>query len=209
MHLCALSFGQKYQIVPNNKQALKLLEKSPYSYSKNNCGQHISIREPLPGGDIGERLDLGDDREIIGKLNFTKIMKIELLKEFLQFKGDTTRSNKYYFMKIKRPNSNNYTTRWTIPNVKGFTIEIEALFSFTWILTKNTPPIQPILIERMTGKQINFDRVKVNEVYDIFRKWIEANEKTDFENFKLPLEGTPYHWLGDDVDLSPYLKNRL
>lgn len=208
MNSCILSFAQIGKKAQTNKVTFNFLEKSDYSFSKNNYGQHIVIKEPLPIGDVGERLDIGDDREIIGKLKFTKAMKIELLKEFLNFQGDTTKSNKYYFMKVKQP-SNNYSTRWAIPEGKNFTIEIEALFSFTWILTKNTPPIQPVLIDRTTGKEINSDKAKVRIVYNIFKRWLKVNKRTGFKNFKLPLEGSPYRWLGDNVDLTPYLISTL
>jgi len=74
------------------------------------------------------------------------------------------------------------------------------------MLMVGLPPLQPAILERQTGKPINADRQKMDEVYAIYKKWFADNSKTDFRNMSWPLANTPYHWQGDDKDLTPYWK---
>ncbi len=93
--------------------------------------------------------------------------------------------------------------------VAGFTMQIEALYSFTRMLTQGYPPIKPMLINRSTGEELNNNAKVVSEVYDIYIKWYNENEKTGFKNITLPLTGSPYCWLGEDKGMEPFLKKSL
>lgn len=191
-----LSFGQKNG--SDHRSKLKLLEKVV-----GVDGEHIRVANFSDKQDT-IILDIEDDRKVMRELKFTKEMKIQVLKELLSFQEDTAKSNKYYFMKVKKPKTNKFSYELVIPRDKCFTIEIEALFSFTWYFTRYVPPIQPTLLDRRTGEPINCNRKKVNEVYAIYRRWLKKYKSKNFVDFKLPLEGTPYGWLGDDVDLSSH-----
>lgn len=196
--MCAfnLSFSQKNG--SDHKNKLKLLEKVG-----GVDGEHIHVINFSDRKDT-IILDIDDDRKVMRELKFTKEMKIQVLEELLNFQGDTAKSNKYYFMKVKKNKTNKFNYELTVPRDKCFTIEIEALFSFTWYFTRYVPPIRPTLFDRRTGEPINCDRKKVKDVYNIFRKWLKNYKNKNFVDFKLPLEGTPYGWLGDDVDLSSH-----
>lgn len=143
-----------------------------------------------------------DDRDIISRSKYTRDDEIKILGEYLTFRGDTSISNKQYRFKaashMVRPEG-----------INGFTIEIEALYSFTRMLTKGLPPIKPMLINRTTGEQLNTNLKVVNEVYDIYSKWYNANKKTEFKNITLPLTGSPYCWLEEDKGMEPFLKKSL
>ena len=92
------------------------------------------------------------------------------------------------------------------PDVANFTIEIEALYSFTKMLTITYSPLKPMLINRTTGEELNTNPKAVSEVYDIYEKWYDENKKTDFKNISLPLTGSPYCWLGENKGIEPFLK---
>ncbi|PWG82119.1 hypothetical protein [Pararcticibacter amylolyticus] len=141
--------------------------------------------------------DIGDDRDVFSKYRYEE--KIMILKEYLRFRGDTSISNKRYeFIAAslaKHP-----------PNYKkNFTVEIEALFSFTRMLTTGNPPLIPLLIENKTGKVINQDRKKVNEVFLVYERWLQDCIKNSFKIIDYPLNGKPYSWMGQEK-AKPYLK---
>ncbi|KAA2240674.1 hypothetical protein F0L74_31515 [Chitinophaga agrisoli] len=182
-----------------------LLHKTDLDTTAYFYGQHIDVEDRrMEIGDTSEGLYiLGsvDDRDIINSSKYSDEEKIEVLRQFLTFQGDTVRSNKGYFL---------HDIIWERPKQKEpFTIEVEALFSLTRMLTEGLPPIDPVIIERQTGKPINTDRKKMDEVYAIYKKWFADNSNTDFTDMSWPLAGTPYHWRGDDKDLRPFFKKSL
>lgn len=93
--------------------------------------------------------------------------------------------------------------------IKGFTVEIEALYSFTRMLTIGLPPIRPVLLDRATRKPVNTDARVVRKVFDIYSRWYRENLKTDFKNLTLPLTGSPYCWMGEERGMERYLKKAL
>jgi hypothetical protein len=180
-----------------NKSKLKFLYVTDLDTSKNSYGQHIEIKQVLP--DTEELIPMTiEDRDIIARSGYYRSDELTILKEYLSFEGDKRVSNKLYRFKA--------AGRMLKPDVANFTIEIEALYSFTKMLTVTYSPIKPALINRTTGEELNNNAKVVSEVYDIYIKWYKENEKTDFKNITLPLTGSPYCWLGEDKGMEPFLK---
>jgi len=180
----------------------KFLMKTRVDTAKDNYGQHIKLKQVYPKKSEGLLSNDLDDRDLIGRSNYTRTDKIKILGEYLMFQGDTAISNKKYHFKpayyMVRPEG-----------INGFTVQIEALYSFTRMLMVGYPPIKPMLIDCTTGEEVNTNPEKVKEVYDIYSKWYQENLKSDFKNIALPLDGSRYCWLGQDKDLKPYLKKSL
>lgn len=174
----------------------KFLFKSKFDTSRNLYGSHIEVREVLPVTHDLIRLDI-DDRDKISRSGYSRADCINILGEYLTFQGDTTKSNKKFMF---RPGYYLILPQDTV----GYTIQIEALFSFTWMLTQGYPPIRPTLIDRATGLHLNKDVKAIREVYDIYSSWYNENKATNFKPMKLPLEGTPYTWSGEDKGLQKF-----
>ena len=183
------------------QQATTFLYKTELDTSKSNYGIHIEVKQVLP--DTKELIPMSiDDRDIIGRSKYTRDEQIKILGEYLTFRGDTNISNKQYRFKA--------ASHMVHPEGGiGFTVQVEALYSFTRMLTQGLPPIKPALINRVTGEQLNTNAKAVSEVYEIYIKWYNENKKTDFKNITLPLSGSPYCWLGEDKSMEPFLKKSL
>jgi hypothetical protein len=179
----------------------EFLNKTELDTSKDNYGIHIEVKQILP--DTKEMIPMSiDDRDIIGRSKYSRDERIKILGEYLTFRGDTIASNKKYHFKAAH--------HMVLPEgIVGFTVEIEALYSFTRMLTVGYAPIKPMLIDCNTGEEVNTHQEKVNEVYDIYSKWYQENLKSDFKSITLPLSGSRYCWIGQDKDLKPYLKKSL
>jgi hypothetical protein len=192
---CSRSMSQTQQ-----QQERQFLYKSKFDTSKGFYETHINVKQIMPAT-ADDRIISNeiDDRDIISRSKYTRGDEIKILKEYLTFRGDTSTSNKHYRFKAA-----SYMIR--PEGIKGFTVEIEALYSFTRMLTQGLPPIKPMLINRTTGEELNNNRKVVSEVYDIYIKWYNENTKTDFKNITLPLTGSPYCWLGEDKGMEPFLK---
>ena len=173
------------------------LYKTEVDTSHTNFGQHIEIKQILP--DTKDLIPMSiDDRDIIARSGYDLQEEIVILGEYLAFQGDTNKSNKRYHFKA--------AYHMTYPqDVNGFTIQIEALYSFTRMLMAGYPPIQPMLIDRKTGKELNSNPEAVEAVYKIYIDWYENNIKTGFKNMTLPLTGTAFAWRGEDKGLTPFL----
>jgi len=179
----------------------RFLEKTNLVNIPQIYGQHIRIVDDLvlKENKFEERID---DRDIL--MRFSKKEKIMILEEYLTFENDTTQSNKYYYFRKKI-----YGGEWVIPKAKNFTIQIEALFSFTKMLTKRDAPLFPVLIERETGVEINGNVDKMKQVYSIYREWLRQNKYNDFEKIELPLKNSPYRWSGEDCNIKEYILETL
>ncbi len=191
--------GCRSQVPAVTKETtLKFLYKTKLDTAKENYGEHIEVRHDLPDSKEFILLSI-DDRDIMSRAEYSFNEKIKVLYEFLSFRYDTMASNKKYIFTgashMVRPQG-----------IEGFTIQIEALYSFTRMLTIGYPPIMPMLINRKTSEELNKNTKAVNEIYDIYLKWYNDNKKTDFKNISLPLTGSPYCWLGEDKGIEPYLK---
>jgi hypothetical protein len=177
------------------------LYKTEVDTSKSNYGLHIEVKQILP--ETKDLIPMSiDDRDIIGRSKYSKDDRIKILGEYLTFRGDTAISNKKYHFKaahhMVRPEG-----------ISVFTIQVEALYSFTRMLMIGYPPIKPALIDCTTGEEVNANPEKVNEVYDIYSRWYQENLKSGFTSISLPLLSSRYCWLGQDKDLRPYLKKSL
>ena len=173
------------------------LYKTEVDTSHTNFGQHIEIKQILP--DTKDLIPMSiDDRDIIARSGYDLQKEIVILGEYLAFQGDTNKSNKRYHFKA--------AYHMTHPqDVNGFTIQIEALYSFTRMLMAGYPPIQPMLIDRKSGKELNSNPEAVEAVYKIYIDWYENNIKTGFKNMTLPLTGTAFAWRGENKGLTPFL----
>ena len=192
---------QSQKFSSKESRDLNFLYKTKIDTSSENKGQHIEIKQVLPKTDELIPMSI-DDRDIISRSGYHRNDEIKILWEYLIFRGDTNISNKKYHFKaayhMVQPEG-----------IVGFTIEIEALYSFTRMLTIGYPPIKPMLINRTTGEELNTNAKVVSEVCDIYVKWYNENKKTEFKNISLPLSGSPYCWLGEDKGMEPYLKKSL
>lgn len=178
------------------------LYKTSKGIGMNSFTAHVNVKQVLPPSRKGFISNNIDDRDLISRSEYSREDQIKILGEYLMYRGDTTSSDKKYAFKggsyLDYPKG-----------VEGFTIEIEALYSFTRMLTIWFPPIKPTLIKRSTGEVLNTNPKVVSEVYDIYVKWYKENKKMDFKNITLPLTGSPYCWLGEDKGMEPYLKKSL
>ena len=190
------------QPVPASDQpARKYLYKTALDTSGGAYGCHIAVREILPRTKGLIQLSV-DDRDIIARSNYNKDVKIKILGEYLTFRGDTSTSNKLYILRSG--------ISMTHPEgIDGFSVQIEALYSFTRMLTDGFPPIRPALLDRTTGRAVNTDARAVSEVFDFYSRWYKENLKTDFKNLTLPLAGSPYCWIGERRGMERYLKKSL
>src|SRR5690606_35379111 len=154
-------------ISQTNPQSREFLFMTELDTSIGNYGVHIEVKQVLPY--TNELIPMSiDDRDIIGRSKYSREDRIRILGEYLTFRNDTVISNKKYHFKaafhMERPEG-----------VSGFTVKIEALYSFTRMLTVGYPPIKPALINRVTGELLNANTKVVNEVYDIYEKWYREN----------------------------------
>jgi hypothetical protein len=183
--------------LPKQQQLTRFLYKTNLDTSANRYGAHIEVKQILPKTDELIRVTI-DDRDIISRSGYSRKDQIEILGEYLTFRGDKTVSNKTYQFKaayyMERPE-----------DIAGFTVEIEALYSFTRMLTQGLPPMRPMLINRKTGEELNTKPEVIREVYTIYEYWYKQNAASDFRNITLPLAGTPYCWLGEDKGMNPFL----
>jgi arginyl-tRNA--protein-N-Asp/Glu arginylyltransferase len=202
---CACFMQSCNRSIPQTKQqqVRQFLYKTSLDTSKSFYEAHINIKQILPVTEENRIISNDiDDRDIISRSKYSREDEITILGEYLTFRGDTSTSNKHYRFKA--------ASRMVRPEgVTGFTVQIEALFSFTRMLTQGLPPIKPMLINCATGEEINTNPEKVNEVYEIYIKWYIENKKTDFKNITLPLTGSPYCWLGEEKGMEPFLKKSL
>jgi len=183
------------------KQQTQFLYKTKLDTSAGNYGQHINVKLNLkPTGEM--RALSVDDRQLIAASGYTRADYITILGEYLTFYGDTITSNKTYQLRaayfLEHP-----------ADLSSFTVQVEALYSFTRMLTVGLPPIRPVLFDRTTGKKINADAKKINEVYSIYKRWYEENKKTGFQDIALPLTGSDYYWLVEDTSKQLLLKKSL
>jgi hypothetical protein len=120
--------------------------------------------------------------------------KIELLAELLKFEGDTSLCSKtvcnYGHVEESKPKTKTYTT------------QIDALYLLTILTASSFSPYYcpyPVLIDAVTGEEINNNPEKIKEVFSIYRQWFTDNAQHNFENYNLPLRiGSRYEWYGAD-----------
>lgn len=116
--------------------------------------------------------------------------KIEILKELLTFCGDTAKSCKRY--KIREDELD-------IIDVVPFTIQIEALYTFSRVLLIGYPSFKPKLTDNNECVNYNDCQYVIDKVYEIYRQWLQNAIDTDFNNLNLPMTGTEYQWKGQQM----------
>lgn len=181
----------------------EFLSKSKYDTTRYMVGSHIELIVVLPEAKPDEFIKLGlDDRDEIFRSGYNRFDHIQILREYLTFEGDTAKSNRRFYFKPAY-----YST---LPeDTVGYTVQVEALYSFTRLLTVGFPTIRPTILDRKTGQHLNTNLGAIREVYKIYRKWYEQNKKTGFKSISLPLDGTPYAWLGEDEMNTYYFRQDL
>lgn len=128
-----------------------------------------------------------DERDLFLAYPYNK--KIEILRELLKFQGDNDKSSKSY--KIKTPDLRKI-------QVEPFTIQIEALYTFSRMLLLAFPDIQPKLTDKKNKRNYNGCQKKIDEVYSIYNAWLEDAISKDFKDIELPMSGTKYQWEGQE-----------
>jgi len=141
-----------------------------------------TAKDSIAKATYGERID---DRDIF--IGYSYSQRIEILHEILTFQGDTTKSDKLY--KIKLPDLSRV-------EVKPFTIQIEALYTFSRMLLLAFPEMKPKLTNKKEKANYNGNQCVVDEVYAIYRKWLQDAVESDFRDLNLPMSGTKYQWEG-------------
>ncbi|RKO70751.1 hypothetical protein D7322_15895 [Sphingobacterium puteale] len=135
-----------------------------------------------------------DDRVRMRKSNLRKSDKIRLLEEYLCFYRNDKLSNRMYSQVYGRTEN-----RIKISTEKlKFPIEIEALYSLTSYLFDDAVVISPIILNKHTGKNCNFNRKDMDTVYLLYKKWFKKMKKGEFSNLTWPLKNSDYIWLGED-----------
>ncbi len=187
-----------YSVMPKSYAIaeLKFLSKTNFDTSRGNYGQHIEIKHSIIESDQLQIVSV-DDRDIINNAGYSRTDIFMILGEYLCFRGDTSVSNKKFIFKGSQ-------SMMHINDIEGFTIQIEALYSFTRMLTIGYPPIKPMIINRNTGENLNSNPEAIKEVFEIYEKWYRKNLRNGFKEIKLPLSNSKYCW--SDEDMGKYLK---
>jgi len=117
--------------------------------------------------------------------------RIEILSQLLDYEGDTSicskRVCKYGYTDSKRPTTYSYP------------IEVDALYLLTTLAvggyaTQYCP--YPVLIDTLTGREIDNSPQDVSKVYAIYRNWLRESKKNGFVKFNVPLRNSRYAWYG-------------
>ncbi len=201
----------------NSKTGLKYL----YTSEEFGCWYHnidkpneynIAIRDNTPDSIIvklqdfkGKEVNMEEENYYNSDLSviyyYNDSLKAKILQEYLSFYGDTNHSSKSYF---PYPGYGKYK-----PKEKDFTVQIEALYTFTSLLVGGYICCEPVLLEISTNEEINTNQEKLKEVYNIYQEWLDQNKETGFLNYKLPLEGTPYTWKNETTYMKMFIGNNL
>lgn len=172
--------------VGSNVRQQKYLEKTALIRDKRAYGQSIVLIKP-PAENWADDFIAKDDRAIMGTLNFTREMRIQVLKELLSYENDTVKSNKLFYIR----------GRWKNVESKDFTIEVEALYSFTRMLTRDMPRMLPVLIERKTGKNITGKGRKSQKFMQFIENGLKRTKNPIFSIFSIRLQ--VLHLTGTEV----------
>lgn len=161
-------------------------------------GYYLEVKPATPKDSVikakyGARID---DRDSF--IDYTYSQKVEILNELLCFQGDTTKSVKLY--KINSPDLSKV-------KVQPFTIQIEAIYTFSRLLLLGYPPFLPQLTDKDGKANYNGCQCVVNEVYEIYRQWLNNAINSEFKDLNLPMSGTKYQWEGQEKITSKWFIN--
>lgn len=119
--------------------------------------------------------------------------KIRLLRDLMKFLKDTSIccvKVKPYAMGLNDSLHRLSSTRYSV--------QIDVLYHINFICfgpyASYYSPF-PVLYDNRSGTEINSDLIKVREVCDIYRRWLERSFRSGFKNYQFPLLGTPYSWI--------------
>lgn len=174
-----LVFSTVYSQNTKNKYIIKqkLLDESYYlRLIPGNSIDSITVSKH------GQKIE---DRDLF--IAYPHNQKIEILKELLSFQGDTTKSDKMY--KMKTPDLQRI-------EVQPFTIQIESLYTFSRMLLLGFPEFLPKLTNKKENMNYNGCQSTVDEVYAIYRQWLQDAIDSDFKSLALPMTGTMYQFKG-------------
>ncbi|TQM50847.1 hypothetical protein BDE36_2611 [Arcticibacter tournemirensis] len=155
--------------------------------------QHIELRDSHKVKYADDEFFLQDDREIMERLGYSERQKTAVIKEYLLFQGCRSKSNKQYAFHIGTTENRLMRAHDSIT----FSVEVEALYSLSILLLKHNVRISPVLINKTTGRVCNYNRMEMDEIYSLYRKWFVIFEQNKFKRFVWPLKNSNYGWLGE------------
>lgn len=177
----------------SDQSELKYLTLVPDRLSKGRA--HIELRDANKISLNSWELFLPqDDRELIGRLNYTKNDRIAIIEEYFSYQGFRQLSDKYYESRIGTTKNKVKIVDEKIP----FTIEVEALYAISIMLLDYNVSISPALINTKTGQYSNGNEKEMQEIFSIYKKWFHKMEENEFKQLTWPLAGSKFKWLGRD-----------
>ncbi|WP_312189098.1 hypothetical protein [Sphingobacterium sp.] len=195
--LCILFF----MLINANVSFTQCVENSHFKFleiniSKNSKekGKHISIKSPRLKTD--GLVNITDDRTVF--FMYSKKNRLKILQEYLYFREDTSVSNKFFIV-----DGSSRSRRF-----QGITVEIEALFTFSWLLIRDYPKIEPKLYFRETKIPVTKDE-DLKSIFRIYKKYFENLKQNNGKISYWPLDGTPYCWKGEPFNKEIYLSKSL
>jgi hypothetical protein len=117
--------------------------------------------------------------------------RIEILYQLLQYEGDTSLCS-------KRVCRYGYTDS-PYPQTKYYTTQVDALYLLTILAVGGFASSYcpyPVLIDTVSGREIDPSSEKIAEVFAIYKAWFEENKKRGFKHFPVPLRNSRYKWYG-------------
>lgn len=157
-------------------------------------GKHLSIKTPQFKAE--GMVNVTDDRTIF--LMYSAKSRLKILQEYLCFNGDTSVSNKFFII-----DASSRSRRF-----QGVTVEVEALFTFSWLLLRGYPKIEPKLLFRETDIPVTKDE-DLKSIFRIYKNYFENLKRNNGKISHWPLDGTPYCWKGGPFDIEISLSNSL
>lgn len=182
---------------------MKYLSLASHDVKGNENREYIMVS-------FGDKPDDGffeDERVQLRKSKLSRSKKIEALEEYLCFYQNESISNRLYSQRYGRMQNRIKISR---ENIK-FPVEVEALYSLTSMFFDEDVVISPVIINRKTGQNCNFERKDMDIVYKIYKNWFKEMKKQKFYNITWPLKNSDYMWLGEDVvdDVETLIKKEL
>jgi len=159
--------GYKIQILDNNFDVRQYKEQSPH-------------------------LSLSCDYSYESLYEANAELKIKLLENLLSFEGDTMMT--CTIVKTYAAEKTKLLSRVTS---KSYPIQVDVLYHINYICFGTYAPFFapfPVLYDKATKKEINWDFKKLKEVFHIYKTWIEECKKNNFSIYSFPLLNTHYEW---------------
>ncbi len=94
---------------------------------------------------------------------YSKKNRLKILQVYLYFREDTSVSNKFFIV-----DGSSRSRRF-----QGITVEIEALFTFSWLLIRDYPKIEPKLYFRETKIPVTKDE-DLKSIFRIYKNILKT-----------------------------------